>query len=77
MDLVDGEHAAERLENIVHADTQVSTDGVDLTVAEIFEFSSRGSLNFGGGRNVVGVYTLRRYDFGWNAVDDVVVTPLK
>jgi hypothetical protein len=49
MNFIDGEHAAERLEGIVHAPSQVHEDGVDLTVGEVFRFEAAGQLDFGGG----------------------------
>jgi deoxycytidine triphosphate deaminase len=49
MNLIDGEHAAERLDGIVHAPSQVQKDGVDLTVGQVFRFETAGQLDFGGG----------------------------
>ncbi|ELZ34871.1 deoxycytidine triphosphate deaminase [Halogeometricum pallidum JCM 14848] len=40
---------ADRLDGIVHADTQVAERGVDLTVAEIRSVDEPGRIDFGGG----------------------------
>ena len=49
MELLDGEDAADRVENLVHFDTQHSNTGIDLTVAAVYRLSGAGQLDFGGG----------------------------
>lgn len=43
-----GSEAAERIENIIHANTQVGEDGVYLTVKSIHILRKKGSLDFSG-----------------------------
>ncbi|MFB6302134.1 MAG: dCTP deaminase [Haloferacaceae archaeon] len=40
---------ADRIEGLVHADTQVHGAGVDLTVAEVARVAEAGRIDFGGG----------------------------
>jgi hypothetical protein len=40
---------ADRLDGIVHEETQVGDRGVDLTVAEVYEVETPGRVDFGGG----------------------------
>ncbi len=40
---------SDRLEGIVHADTQVHDDVVDLTAAEVYTVGNPGQVDFGGG----------------------------
>lgn len=40
---------ADRIEGLVHADTQVHDGGVDLTVAEVARVADAGRIDFGGG----------------------------
>ena len=49
MNVIDGEHAADRLDGIIHAPSQVNDDGVDLTVGRVYRFEAGGQLDFGGG----------------------------
>lgn len=48
MKRLSGSEIAGRLQGIVHADTQVHPDGVDLTVSEVHRLTGGGSLDFGG-----------------------------
>lgn len=48
MNMLTGTKAADRLDGIVHEDTQVGTIGVDLTVGEVHALTGPGSLDFGG-----------------------------
>ncbi|MDS0299233.1 dCTP deaminase [Halogeometricum sp. S1BR25-6] len=63
---------ADRLDGIVHADTQVAERGVDLTVAEISVVEEPGRIDFGGGELTAAesspVETEKRDlddDYGW------------
>ncbi|MDS0294696.1 dCTP deaminase [Halogeometricum luteum] len=63
---------ADRLEGIVHADTQVTVRGVDLTAAEISVVEEPGRIDFGGGELTAAesspVETGKRNaedDYGW------------
>lgn len=44
-----GHDLAERVDGIVHEETQVHEYGVDLTVADVFEVAQPGRVDFGGG----------------------------
>ncbi|KXB06980.1 hypothetical protein AKJ54_00905 [candidate division MSBL1 archaeon SCGC-AAA382K21] len=48
MRFLSGKETEEYLEGIVYRDTQIKDDGVDLTVAKIFEPENRGEIDFGG-----------------------------
>ena len=48
MTLRDKEQVAERLEGLLHLDTQGFPLGVDLTVAEVHRITGGGKLDFGG-----------------------------
>ena len=48
MRILNSQHSSERLDNIVHLDTQAPGLGIDLTVAEVHRISGPGSLDFGG-----------------------------
>lgn len=39
----------EIVDNIIHQETQLGEYRLDLTISEIYEYSSAGSLDFGGG----------------------------
>ncbi|MCD2203111.1 dCTP deaminase [Halobacterium sp. KA-6] len=43
-----GEYIVDRVDGIVHEETQVHEYGVDLTVAAVYEVAERGHLDFGG-----------------------------
>jgi hypothetical protein len=67
---------ADRLDGIVHAETQVHDGGVDLTVAEIRVVEEPGRVDFGGGEltaaESVPVETEKRDpddDYGWWNLD--------
>lgn len=49
MELLDGADAAERLEDLIHFDTQSRGSGIDLTVGEVHDLEGSGRLDFGGG----------------------------
>jgi hypothetical protein len=40
---------AEAVEGLLHADTQVTDHGVELSVAEVFDHTGPGRVDFGGG----------------------------
>ncbi len=40
---------AKYVDGLVHEPTQTEGDGVDLTVAEVYEFTGPGRVDFGGG----------------------------
>jgi hypothetical protein len=44
-----GTDLARHVEGIVHEDTQVHGDGLDLTVAEVYAVDGPGRVDFGGG----------------------------
>lgn len=48
MKVLTGEQVSERLDNIVHFDTQGHAFEVDLTAAEVYRLTGAGSLDFGG-----------------------------
>lgn len=67
-----GSEIAGRVEGIVHADTQVQKDGVDLTVSEVHLLTEGGSLDFGGSeleeaprRQLEPELAAREDDYGW------------
>ena len=68
---------ADRLDGIVHADTQVTDRGVDLTAAEISVVDDPGRIDFGGGELTDAasspVETEKRNpedDYGWWNVEE-------
>lgn len=48
MKILSGKEAADYLEDLIHPDTQISENGVDLTVKSIYELRGCGSIDFGG-----------------------------
>ncbi|SEO70501.1 hypothetical protein SAMN04487948_104272 [Halogranum amylolyticum] len=67
----------DRLDGIVHEETQVHDDGVDLTVAEIRSVDEPGRVDFGGGELTAAesspVETEKRDpddDYGWWNLDE-------
>ena len=50
MHLLSADDTRQRLDGLVHFDTQSSAarDGLDLTVAAVFAFTGPGQLDFGG-----------------------------
>jgi hypothetical protein len=44
-----GSDLLDRVDGIVHEDTQVHEYGLDLTVADVYEVEGRGRVDFGGG----------------------------
>lgn len=48
MEVLDGEDTAERVENLVHFDTQRANTGIDLTVGAVYTLEGAGQLDFGG-----------------------------
>lgn len=49
MNILSGSNTASMIENLIHDDTQVHQKKVDLTVSEVYKFSTPGQLDFGGG----------------------------
>lgn len=49
MDLLETDITRERVDDIVHLDTQLAPNGLDLTVGAVFELQGDGQLDFGGG----------------------------
>jgi hypothetical protein len=63
---------ADRIQSLVHRDTQVHDDGVDLTVAAVYAITGPGEIDFGGGElvdsNTSKIEPLKRAasdDYGW------------
>lgn len=54
MDVLEGEHVARLLKNLIHAKTQVHPESVDLTVKSISRIATTGSVDFGGSEYVPG-----------------------
>lgn len=48
MKILEGKKTTNHLENIVYADTQISEQGIDLTVSKIYEIKGKGEIDFGG-----------------------------
>lgn len=48
MEILEGEKTKDHLKDIVHADTQVSEQGIDLTVSQIYRVEEKGEIDFGG-----------------------------
>ncbi|MAO65276.1 MAG: hypothetical protein CL666_09780 [Balneola sp.] len=48
MQFLTTENISELISGIIHEDTQLHTDHIDLTVAEIHRITGAGSLDFGG-----------------------------
>ena len=66
----------EKIENIVHEDTQSTEEGFDLTVSNIYMGESAGRVDFGGGEledaELAPVETEKRNeddDYGWWNLD--------
>jgi len=77
MELLTDEEAAERLENLIHFDTQRGSPGIDLTVGEVYELAEAGQLDFGGGEfEQVGSRPLtpelrdEEDDYGWWSLEE-------
>lgn len=49
MTYLSGTEAADHVDDLVHADTQIAPDGVDCTVDRVFRIVGSGALDFGGG----------------------------
>lgn len=71
-----GEKVAEMMSNLVHYDTQVHINGVDLTVDEIFRCKGPAELDFGGGEfnaaeleMIEPVKRNENDDYGWWNLD--------
>jgi hypothetical protein len=71
------EALVDRLDGIVHEETQVRGRGVDLTVAEIHRIDEPGRIDFGGGELTAAesspVETQKRNpddDYGWWTLDE-------
>jgi hypothetical protein len=67
----------DRLDGIVHEETQIHDSGVDLTVAEIHSIDEPGRVDFGGGELTAAesspVETEKRApddDYGWWNLDE-------
>ncbi|MFB6264544.1 MAG: deoxycytidine triphosphate deaminase [Bradymonadaceae bacterium] len=48
MNVLEGTETANRVEGIVHLDTQLARSGVDLTVDAVYRLEGPGELDFGG-----------------------------
>lgn len=48
MNLLEANQITNHIENIIHEDTQLHKNSIDLTVNEIHKFTKAGSLDFGG-----------------------------
>jgi len=46
--MTDAEELLERVDGIVHEDTQLHEAGLDLTVAEVYDIDRPGEIDFGG-----------------------------
>ena len=46
--MTDAEELLERVDGIVHEDTQLQEAGLDLTVAEVYDIDRPGEIDFGG-----------------------------
>jgi hypothetical protein len=57
-----------RVDGIVHEDTQRREDGLDLTVAEVYEIASPGRVDFGGGE--LEPADLEPHERTWRNEDD-------
>ncbi len=76
MEILEGKKTENHLKNIIHADTQVSERGIDLTVSKIYETKNKGEIDFGGGERKDSEITeiepeLRNSDddYGWWELD--------
>lgn len=49
MTYLPGSEAADYVADLVHADTQIATAGIDCTVDRVFRIVGSGALDFGGG----------------------------
>ncbi len=47
--MLSGKETADFLDNIVYLDTQLSENGIDLTVDKFYKIEHRGEIDFGGG----------------------------
>lgn len=56
------------LNGIVHEETQLRDDGIDLTVAEVYEVDTPGRVDFGGGE--LAEAQLAPHDRTWRQEDD-------
>lgn len=70
--LLSGEKVVGCVDGIIHEETQLAEDGVDLTVNEIKEVTSPTELDFGGGEEERGDLQVvepekrsREDDYGW------------
>lgn len=48
MNLLNASQITNQIENIIHQDTQLNENSIDLTVDEIHKLTEAGSLDFGG-----------------------------
>ena len=58
----------EQVDGIVHEETQRRDDGLDLTVAEIYEVDEPGRVDFGGGE--LEPAELEPHERSWRSEDD-------
>ena len=70
--LLSGDKVVDCVDGIVHEETQLAEDGVDLTVNEVKEVTSPTELDFGGGEEERGDLQVvepekrsREDDYGW------------
>lgn len=74
--MTDSNQLASVVDGLLHAETQVSDRGVDLTVATVYEHDGPGRVDFGGGElepaETTPIETQRRNpddDYGWWHLD--------
>jgi deoxycytidine triphosphate deaminase len=66
--MTSGSDLLDRVDGLLHEDTQVHEVGIDLTVAEIHEVTAPGRLDFGGGE--LDPVTVDPHDRVWRNEDD-------
>ncbi len=76
MDILSAEQAAERVDDLVHFDTQSAELGLDLTVSDVYRFEGPGHLDFGGSEfrdaQIEPIETELKHeddDYGWWTLD--------
>lgn len=74
--MTDPDQLAAVVDGLLHAETQVSDRGVDLTVAAVYDHAGPGRVDFGGGElepaETSPIETQRRHaedDYGWWHLD--------
>ena len=51
---IEGKAISNRVEGIIHEDTQIQENSLHLTISKIRELKQRGSLDFGGSEREIG-----------------------